>query len=311
MKKLMWIVLALIVLVVVGVTVFLFKLDGIIQHTVETQGTKQLNVPVKLGGANLSILGGNLALKEFELGSPEGYTAPQMFSLGRAAVTVSYSDLRGTPVKVANIELDKPKLVIEQKGKEFNFKTLIDNMPKGDPSTDPQQKTDTEPTKLVIDTLRISGAEVVIRPDPALVDQLKLDEKYKKDFGLTLPTIEMKGIGTGEGSQNGAAIKDVLNQIVTTMVAKASESEDLDPRLGALLKGDLNAVADVVKGEVQQRITQEVGKLQEKTGVDVGKVGETLKGGNPEDIKKTGTDLLNQFSKPKDDKKSPTTKPAK
>src|SRR5688572_25561438 len=145
MKKLMWVVLALIVLVVVGVTIFLMKLDGIIQHTVETQGSKQLNVPVKLGGANLSILGGNLSLKDFELGSPAGYTAPQMFSLGKAGVTVSYSDLKGTPVKVANIELDQPKLVIEQKGQTFNFKTLIDNMPKGDPSTDPAQKTDQEP----------------------------------------------------------------------------------------------------------------------------------------------------------------------
>src|SRR5687767_5492845 len=73
MKKLMWIVLTLIVLVVVGVTVFLMKLDGIIQHTVETQGSKQLSVPVKLGGANLSILGGNLSLKDFSLGSPQGY----------------------------------------------------------------------------------------------------------------------------------------------------------------------------------------------------------------------------------------------
>jgi uncharacterized protein involved in outer membrane biogenesis len=307
MKKLMWIVLALIVVIVVGVTIFLMKLDGIIQHTVETQGTKQLNVQTKLGGANLSILGGNLSLKDFSLGSPQGYTAPEMMSLGKATVTVSYSELKGTPVKVANIELDKPKLVIEQKGKDFNFKTLIDNMPKGDPEKDPKQQTDEKPTKLIIDQLTITGATVVIRPDPALIDQLKLDEKYKKDYSLTLPTIDMKGIGTGEGNQNGAAIKDVVTQVVTTIVAKASDSPDLDPKIAALMKGDLSAVADALKGEAQQRIQQEVGKLSEKAGVDINKVGQDIKSGNTEDLQKKGEDLLGSFGK----KKSSTTKPAK
>ena len=308
MKKLMWIVLALIVVIVVGVTIFLMKIDGVIQHVVETQGSKQLNVPTKLGGASLSILGGNLTIKDFSLGSPAGYTAPEMMSLGKAGVTVSYSDLKGTPVKVANIELDKPKLVLEQKGQTFNFKALIDNMPKGDPSTDPQQKTDSEPTKLVIDQLTITGATVVIRPDPAVIDQLKLDEKYKKDYSLTLPTIDMKGIGTGEGNQNGAAIKDVVNQVITTMVAKASDSPDLDPKLKAIMKGDLSAVADVLKGEAKQRIDKEVGKLSEKAGVDVGKVGQDIKSGNTEDLQKTAGDVLSGLGKKK---QSSTTKPAK
>jgi hypothetical protein len=305
MKKLMWIVLVLIVLVVIGVTIFLMKLDGIIQHTVETQGTKQLNVTTKLGDADLSILGGNLALKDFSLASPQGYSAPQMLSLGKAAVTVSYRELRGEVVKVANIELVSPKLVIEQKGTNFNFKTLIDGMPKGEPGPQPTPETGGEPVKMIINNLDITGAEVVIMPDPKLAEQFKM-----KDYTLKIPNINMKGIGTGEGNQNGAAIKDVVTQVITTMASKASESDQLPAELRALLKGDLSAVADQVKGEAQKRINEELQKASEKAGVDLGKAAEDLKKGNTQDLQKTGEDLLGRFGQKKDDKK-PTTQPAK
>ena len=73
--------------------------------------------------------------------------------------------------------------------------------------------------------------------------------------------------------------------------------------LKAVLKGDLSAVADQVKGEAQKRINEELQKASEKAGVDIGKVGESLKSGKPEDLQKTGEDLLGAFGKKKDEKK--------
>ena len=165
--------------------------------------------------------------------------------------------------------------------------------------------------KMVIDNLDITGAEVVVRPDAAMIDQLKLDPKYKKDITVRIPNINMKGIGTGEGSQNGAAIKDVVSQVVGAMVAKAKESEDMPD----FLKGDLNsalaAATDRLKGEVKEKIDEQIQKAKEKTGVDVTKTVDDLKKGNTQDLQKTGEDLLGRFGSKKDDKKPapPATQP--
>jgi len=61
---------------------------------------------------------------------------------------------------------------------------------------------------------------------------------------------------------------------------------------------------------VQARVNEEL----KKSGVDVsqvGKLGESIKAGNTEDVKKGAEDLIGAFGKKKEDKKTvPTTKPA-
>src|SRR5207244_4909501 len=114
MKFLKWGILAVVVVVVAALLIVWMNLNGIVRRTVETQGTKQLDVKTTLGGATVSLFGGSLGLKDLQIASPPGYAAPQMLALGKGHAAVSYGQLRQQPVHVQTIELNAPKLVIEQ-----------------------------------------------------------------------------------------------------------------------------------------------------------------------------------------------------
>src|SRR6188474_2960685 len=104
-----WTFLVLLLLVVAGGALLWVNLNGIVKHTVETQSTAQLNLKTELDHATLSIFGGELSLNDLRIASPQGFQAPQMFQLQNVDVNVKVNDLRGDPVRVKAITLDKPK----------------------------------------------------------------------------------------------------------------------------------------------------------------------------------------------------------
>src|SRR5687768_2103395 len=128
MKKLKWVVLGLLAVIVVVIVVVLMNLNSIVRRTVETQSTASLKVPATLGGASLSLLGGDVSLKDYTVGSPAGYKAPAMLSLGELAVDTSFAGLRSEPLKIDAITLDKPQLVLEMSGTNFNIKKFVDDL---------------------------------------------------------------------------------------------------------------------------------------------------------------------------------------
>ena len=155
-----------------------------------------------LGGASLSLAGGSLGLNDLQIGSPKGFSAPHMLTLDDAAVRVDYRQLTQTPIHIAHIRLEKPVLAIEQSSGELNINAAMDQIP----------KSEAEPMKMVIDQLEVADAQVIVHPGiPGVAQQLT----------LTLPSITLNNIGTAEGAQNGAAMKDVVMQVVTAMAAKA------------------------------------------------------------------------------------------
>ena len=81
----------------------------------------------------------------------------------------------------------------------------------------------------------------------------------------------MKNIGNADGAQNGAAMRDVAQQVITVMAANASNSGMLPEELQDLLNMDVNAVmAELGKrlgAEAQKRIAAAVpGELGKQLG---------------------------------------------
>ena len=246
----------LVALVLVAVVVLYFNLNRIVRSTVETQSTQSLNLKTDLGGANVSVFGQSLGLSILAIANPEGFSTPHLMTLGNVGVQVSLTDLRGEPVRVKEINLQAPKLVIEQAGGKFNFKSAMDQIP-------PIEST--EPLMLVIDRLIITGGQVVLRPGIPGMDT---------EINIPLPPIELKNIGTADGAQNGAAVKEVVMQIVTTMTAKASESDKLPEQLRVLLNTDL----DQIKARLGQEFNKQLGNITDRVGSEVQKaVGDVLK----------------------------------
>ena len=256
MKKVVkWVVIGVVLLVVIGLGVTYWKLNSIVEYAVETQGTKQMNLNTELDGASVSLFGGEVGLDDLKIANPPGFTAPHMFTLDGLDVDVPIRELRDNPKRITNITLEKPKLVIERGADgSFNFKKAIEQMPKGPTPTDPQQPAGDE-MKLIIDELTIKDASVVIRPGINIPG-------IAQEYTVPIPTVTMKNIGNADNAQNGAAMRDVAQQVITVLAANASNSGMLPKELQGLLNMDLNSVmAEVgnrLGAEAQKRIAAAV-----------------------------------------------------
>jgi hypothetical protein len=233
MKIFKWIVIV-VVLLIVGVAVFVY-----------------LNID-HLDGVSLGLFSGTVDLNHLTIGSPQGFSAPEMLALGGLRVdTGGLSNLRKEPIHVSTIVIDQPKLVIEQAGGKLNFKALMDNLPSNPDQNPPAQTSEKPPVKLIIDDLSVNNAQVVVRPGIPGLNQ---------EIAIAIPSISVKNIGNADGAQNGAAIKDVVTMLITQMTAKAADSDKLPPEVKVLLSGNLDAVKD----KLTQAATGELNKVTEQ-----------------------------------------------
>jgi uncharacterized protein involved in outer membrane biogenesis len=225
----------LLVLIIAGLAVY-FNLNRIVKRTVETQASSSLNLTTTLDSARLSLFGGSLSLDDLKIVSPQGYAAPHMMTLDGGDVDVSYGELRQDPVRIAELTLDQPTVVIEQAGGKFNFQTLMDLIPQPPP--------DQKPIKVVIGKLRVQNATVVLRPGLPGLD---------KEVTVKVPSMELNNVGQGEGAENGAAIKQVVLEVITSLAEKASAS-DLPGQLQAALKANAQQVAQQINRELKKKV---------------------------------------------------------
>lgn len=277
MKKLKWIVLAVVVIVVAAVIGVLVSIDSIVRKAVEVQATSSLDLQTTLGSANVSLLGGSLSLKDLQIASPPGFKADRMFTLAGVKVGVSLNQLRGDPIAIDQVVIDNPRLVIEQAGGKFNFQALMDRQSKQAPdsgSPGDGKRDEGEPVRLVIRDLAINDARVVLRPGiPGLDNELT----------VPIPSLHLKDVGSGQGNANGVAIKQVIMLAVTELAQKATEVGDLPGEVRQLLSVNVAQVAKRVQDELG-KLTKELGKaIPTEAAKDAGKaiekgLGNILKG---------------------------------
>jgi uncharacterized protein YjbJ (UPF0337 family) len=292
MKLWKWILLGVFALIFIAALIVYFSLNGIVRSTVQKQTTSSLNLDTSVGGANVSLIGTSLGLDDIQIASPQGFSAPKMFTLGGVKVDVSLGQLRQDPIHVASIDIQKPTLVIEQSGGKFNIQALMSQESKPPPDNK-------EPIKLIIDQLKVSDSKVILRPGiPGIASEIP----------ISIPTLEMKDVGTGEGNQNGAAIKEIVMDVVTALTAKASESDQLPPEVRQLLKLNVSEITAQLKGQVAEQIGKITGDLSKKLPGDVGRTIEQI-GKNPDLTKDPGKALEQGIGGLLGDKKDSTTQP--
>lgn len=257
MKKIIkWTVGGLVLVIIIGAGIFWFSLNRIVRSAVESQASSSLAVKTTLGGADVSPLGGKVALDDLKIASPAGFTAENILTLAEAKVGVKYGELRDDPIRIDTISLKQPTVVLEQRDLKTNVQALMDGLPKTD--TAPANK---EPMKVIIGDLTIENPTVVLRPGfPGLSQEIK----------LTLPTIDMKNIGRGEGNQNGAAIKDVVMLVLTQITSKAADSDQLPAELRGLLNLDVKSLAAKMKDQLNVQVEKISEDLTKKIGGDLG-----------------------------------------
>jgi len=229
-----------VVIVAAGLLAY-FGLDRFLKHTIESQSSASLRLATTLQSARLAVFGGKLKLHDYQIASPKGFSAPHMLELGGLDVDVKYGQLRNDPVHIESIALDKPRLVIEQSNGVINFRKAMEGMPKS--------RSSDEPLRMVINELKLQDAQVVLHPGlPGL----------QQEIVVPVPSLLLKNIGSGQGADNGAAIKDVAMVVITALAGAAAESGAVPAQLKALLHLNVSQVAASLGAEAQKQIAAAV-----------------------------------------------------
>ena len=245
MKKIIVGVLILVV-VVAGVLVFgLSKLGPLVKTAVNTYGPDITKTEVRLGDVDVSLFSAQAKLKNFYLGNPKGFNAPDAIQVGSILVDVDEGSLTGDTIVIERIEVLSPQLTYEKTAKSDNFQTILSNIRKGQPSGGTASNGGNASTggpgkKLIIKDFLLKGGKVNLAA--SLLGQ-------NQSVSADLPDIHLTGIGEKKGGLSpDAAIKAIFDAI-----NKQINSPDVMSAFSTHLKG-LNLDTSNIEKSVQKEL---------------------------------------------------------
>lgn len=258
--------LIIIVLLISAIVLVGLFADRAVKLGIEKGGSAALPVAVKLGDADVSILGSKVALHDLVVENPQGYKNENLLELETGSIGVDIRSLLSDTVKIDHITLDGAVVVLEQKDLlHNNIKDILKALP-GQEQGEAQPQA--EGKKLHIDELTISNTTVKVKllPLPGKVDTIP----------LKLGTIKMTDLGSDNKLGTAKLFGIVLSAIFQGI---AEQGKGVLP--DDLLNGISGALEETLEaGKKALENAADTGKkLIEDTVGDTGKkLGEGLQG---------------------------------
>ena len=251
-----WIVTIVVILFVALVLALIFIPGHIVKATVEKGGEFALQVPVHLKGASLGLFFGKLELNGFLVENPEGYDTSSAIEAGRIFVRAPILSLLGSKPRIEEIVVESPVITLEQGLTSSNLYDLMKNAQRFEKDEEEgEKKAKKEGKKMVIGTLRITGAKVNLS---TIVSQ-------RQTVSFVLPPIELNELGgdNNQGVTTAQTIAIALREIVKSAATSGS---------GLLPKGlskSLNASV-VSFDQTREQLMGAVGDARKKAGQTLG-----------------------------------------
>lgn len=243
--------IAALVLIVAGLIVTAFFLDGIVKKGVETVGPQIVKVPITLDAVHIGLATGSAKVKGLVVGNPAGYKTPYAISVGVAAVGVNPFSILSDKIVIRSVHVESPEICFEGNplGKN-NLGEIMESVNAiaksgGPPATG---QTTKPAQKLEVDDFLISGAKV----------HVTLTGMGGKELTLPLPPIHLTDLGKGTDGLTPADLTRAVLSAVTaaTVKAVASSATDLGKGLESVGKSAGGAV-----GTNLNKITKGLGNL--------------------------------------------------
>lgn len=318
-KIIKWGIGIVLLLVIIGGWWLVSNVNSLGKVAVEKGSTYALGVDTKLGGLNLSLLGGSVELTEMNIANPQGFKAANIMTLGKGQVAISIPSLLSDTIEVPLFELKNLALNIEQSGiGKTNFDQLLENLKKVQGDAPAEQTGSSK--KLKIKKLLITDTTANI--------QLLPIGGVPSTIPVKIPRIEIDDFDPENGK--GVVIAEIFQIIIPTVIAAVLEGgknlipTDLANSLGKGVAGVVGQIGGEA-GKIMSGVGTKLGPafkdtlggaggLLEKGVKDIGKgvgdvgkgIGEGLKDvgkGVEEGIKDVGKGVEGLFNKPKDEKK--------
>jgi uncharacterized protein involved in outer membrane biogenesis len=256
----MWLIIAAVV-VVIGIALILFglsKIGPLIKAAVNTYGPPITKTELRLGDVGVSIFSGEAKLKDFFLGNPKGFNAPQAMKVGSIFVNVDEKSLTSNTIVIDKIEVLRPEITYEKTRTTDNFQTILNNVKS---ATGPGATTKKPAEE------KGGGKKLLIR-DFILKEgkvNLTMTGLVGKTVNATLPDIHLKDIGKSKGGGSPAEIfsevfaalhKQITSPAMTDALKKSLKDMGLSPEM--LSAEATKAVESAVEKEVGAETTKKL-----------------------------------------------------
>lgn len=242
MKKFILIALAVIVAVIVGAVIFVgSNIDRIVKAGVETYAPRFTGTQVRLGGVSSSIMGGEVTIKDFFLGNPQGFKTAHAFKVNQVKVVIDGASLATDVVHIKEIVIDAPDIIYEMGGGSSNLQAIQNNVAKaaGGGKSSAASSSESGPSKkVIIDNLYVRNAKAA----------LSASMLGGKVVPLPIPDLHLKDIGKKDkGTSMSEASKQVLDAITKSATAAAGKID-----IKGMAEGASKAIGDATKGAQDQ-----------------------------------------------------------
>ncbi|MCD6416541.1 MAG: hypothetical protein J7M08_07585 [Planctomycetes bacterium] len=208
--------LALAALIVIGLLVLL---GHVVKVGIEKAGPLVAAVPIQVQDVRISLPGQSFTMIGFEMGNPEGFDAPTSVYVGAISVEARLATLLKDEIVLPRIEVDRPKITLEFRGKETNLARIMKQMkiPKG-----------RSEKKLRIGLLRITHPSVEVAGLP-LGKAIKFD----------LPDIELRDLSAGGKPKSPREVAVAVLEAIQKQILDAAPDYLSAERLLSL-SGEMN-----------------------------------------------------------------------
>lgn len=245
MKKVL--IAVLVIAVIVGILVWRMyaNLDAIVADAIQDIGTRVTGTSVTVEGVELQLLDGKAAVAGLNVANPPGFSAPDIFRLGRIAVELEVQSLGEGPVVIDRLLVSQPQVFLEMNEENrTNVDVLRKNLQANTASPPAEQPSGEahEPFRFVIRKLVFEGGSV--SASSALAG---------KSAAVELPGFEMTELGGADGATADLLAREILDRLARQAAAAGARAgldtarkkleekatEKLDEKFGDKLKGVL------------------------------------------------------------------------
>jgi hypothetical protein len=225
MKKALIILVGLLVVIGGAAWYFVsFKMDATIERTIEKHASASLGTQVSVGRVESDIKGGSLSISNITIANPPGYKNANAFSLNDIEAAVDYANF-----DIKRIVINRPEIVIEEKGGKTNFDQILASLNQGESSSDADAETDQaaegeEEQIYVIRNFRMNESRASFE-----------SESLDRYSNLEVDAIEIRDIRGTRSEVSKIIASEVISEITkeaATEMLKAKASEKIGEIFG-------------------------------------------------------------------------------
>lgn len=248
MKKLLIGISLIVAVAVIAIVLVLNNLDGIIKGTIESVGSKVLDVNVSVESVSIKLKNGSGEIKGLRIENPEGYQSKYAFEMETVRLGIDLQSLGKSPIILNEIIVDSPVATIEIKDtKTNNLKAILNNASseseqkeeqKEESPKDPQKETKEETKE------ESSGQATLVSVKKILIKGVTFNiidarkEGEEKTKSGTLKTIEINDLGGDTGITPAYLCKIVIDKLSGEII-KESVAGSIKKELFGGFKGKL------------------------------------------------------------------------